>query len=211
MAESFRRSLTILTLVLTAAPLQAATLFSDNFDSRNLARWSPVSGAWSTCQHAGQTGYRYCQTDPAFFPPLSLAGDNGWADYSVQATVSLDNEVKGRVGVLGRVYDRYNFYELRLERDPAGAKRWWIFKSINDTFTRIASGPFDYQRATDYVLRLTMEVTTLTASVSTGHGRTFQTLGKGTDTKFRVGRIGLKTPGHYHQSSRCVRLCSEHE
>ena len=131
---------------MTAAPLQAATLFSDNFDSRNLARWSPVSGAWSTCQHSGQTGYRYCQTDPAFFPPLSLAGDNGWADYSVQATVSLDNDVKGRVGVLGRVHDRYNFYELRLEKDPAGAKRWWIFKSINDTFTGIASGPFDYQR-----------------------------------------------------------------
>ena len=193
MAESFRRSLTILTLVLTAAPLQAATLFSDNFDLRSLARWSPVSGAWSTCQHAGQTGYRYCQTDPAFFPPLSLAGDNGWADYSVQATVSLDNDVKGRVGVLGRVHDKYNFYELRLEKDPAGAKRWWIFKSVNDTFTPLASGPFEYRRATDYVLRLTMEVTTLTAAVSTDHGRTFQTLGKGTDSKFRVGRIGLKT------------------
>jgi hypothetical protein len=193
MTESFRWSFTILAIVLAAAPLEAATLFSDNFDSRNVARWSPVSGAWSTCQAAGQTGYRYCQTDPAYLPPLSLAGDNGWADYSVQATVSLDNDVKGRIGVLGRVHDKYNFYELRLEKDAAGAKRWWIFKSISNTFTPIASGPFDYQRATDYVLRLTMEVTTLTAAVSTDHGRTFQTLGKGTDTKFRVGRIGLKT------------------
>jgi phosphoesterase family protein len=182
-----------LTCALISTPLEAATLFSDNFDSGSLARWSPVSGRWSACSLPGQTGYRYCQSDPAYLPPLSLAGDLGWADYSVQAAVSLDNDIGGRVGILGRVHDKYNFYEIRLEKDSAGTKRWWIYKSVSNVFTAIASGPFEYHRATEYVLRLTMEVTTLTAAVSTDHGGTFHTLGKGTDSKFRVGRIGLKT------------------
>ena len=195
MTDALRNPLAVcaLTCVMTAAPLQAATLFSDNFDSGSVARWSPVSGRWSACGSPTHAGYRYCQSDPAYLPPLSLAGDQGWADYTVQATVNIEDDVKGRVGILGRVHDKYNFYELRLEKDSAGAKRWWIYKSVSNGFTAVASGLFDYQRATDYVLRLTMEVTTLTAAVSTDHGRTFRTLGKGTDTKFRVGRIGLKT------------------
>src|ERR1051326_1522590 len=109
MTDAVLRSLAtcVLASALAAAPLHAATLFSDNFDSGSVARWSPVSGKWSACPSGA--GYRYCQSDPAYLPPLALAGDEGWADYSVQATVNLDDEVKGRVGILGRVHDKYNF------------------------------------------------------------------------------------------------------
>ena len=177
--------------LLTVAQADAAILFTDDFETGGVARWTVISGAWSVC--SGPTGTRYCQSDPAFYPPMTLAGDNGWADYSVRATVNLDDDVKGRVSILGRVQDKYHFYELRLEKDAAGTKRWWILKNVSNASTTIASGPFDYLRNTDYVLKLTLANTSLQAAVSFDEGATFRTLGAGVDTQYRVGRIGLKT------------------
>jgi Phosphoesterase family len=178
---------------LTTLPVHTATLFSDTFDSGSALRWSPVSGTWSVCQPPGVIGYRYCQSDPNYLPPLSLAGDLGWADYYVQAVVNMDDDVKGRVGILGRVQDKYHFYELRLEKDSAGVKKWWLYKNVANTYTPLASGPFNYQRATDYVLRLSLTSTTIAASASFDGGVTFQSLGRATDAQYRVGKIGLKT------------------
>jgi hypothetical protein len=180
-------------ILFAAWPAFAATLFVDTFESGAAARWTVVSGAWSTCPAPTGLGTRYCQTQPVYLPPIALAGDNGWSDYAVQATVNLDDDAKGRVGVLGRVQDKYHFYELRLEKDAAGVKRWWIFKDVSNAFTAIASGPFEYARGVDYVLKLTLVNTSLTAAVSVDGGTTFRTLGTGVDSQYRVGRIGLKT------------------
>ncbi|MCU1384477.1 MAG: phosphoesterase [Acidobacteria bacterium] len=166
-------------------------LFSDDFESGKAANWTTVSGTWAVC--AAPTGNRYCQSDPAFLPPLAFAGDVGWADYSVQTSVRLDDDAKGRVSVLGRVQDKYHFYELRLEKDTAGVKRWWIAKNVSNLYTILASGPLDYARDTDYVLKLTLTSAVLRASVSTDGGTTYQALGSATDRQYRVGRIGLKT------------------
>lgn len=171
----------------------AATYFLDGFDTGSTLQWTPTSGTWAACQPPGAPGYRYCQTSTDYLPPMSLAGDNWWADYYIQATVSMDNDVSGRVAILGRVQDKYHFYELRLEKDAAGNKKWWIYKCVANAFTALASGPFDYQRATDYILRLRLTGTTIAASVSFGAGATFHSLGIATDTQYRVGRIGLKT------------------
>jgi len=170
----------------------AATYFFDTFDS-GATQWTVVNGTWAVCQPPGIVGYRYCQTSTDYLPPMSLAGDNRWADYYVQATVNLANDVSGRVAILGRVQDKYHFYELRLERDASGVKKWWIYKCVSNAFTALASGPFDYHAATDYVLRLSLTNTTLAASISTDNGATFHSLGIATDAQYRVGRIGLKT------------------
>jgi phosphatidylinositol-3-phosphatase len=183
----------LVAIVLATSRGHATTFFADTFDSGTALQWTPISGIWSACQLPGIVGYRYCQTDPNYLPPLSFAGDNGWADYYVQATVNMDNDVSGRVAILGRVQDKYHFYELRLEKDAAGVKKWWIYKSVANAFTALASGPFNYQRATDYVLRLSLTNTRLAASASFDHGVTFQSLGSATDSTYRVGRIGLKT------------------
>lgn len=180
-------------IVLLLLPGHAATFFFDSFESGSALQWAPLSGIWSVCQPPGVTGYRYCQSDPNYVPPLSFAGDPGWADYYVQAVVSMDDDVRGRVGILGRVQDKYHFYELRLEKDSTGAKKWWMFKNQSNTYTVLASGPFDYQRATDYVLRLSLTNTLLVASASFDGGATFRSLGTATDSQYRVGRIGLKT------------------
>jgi phosphoesterase family protein len=171
----------------------AATYFSDTFDSGTALQWAPVLGVWSVCQPPGVVGHRYCQSDPNFNPPMAFAGDPIWADYYVQATVNIDNDVSGRVSVLARVQDKYHFYELRLEKDSAGVKKWWIYKNIAGVYTALASGPFNYQRATDYILRLSVTGTTLAASASFDGGVTFQSLGRVSDSRLRVGRIGLKT------------------
>jgi hypothetical protein len=186
--------LTGVLIVFAIARGDAVTYFLDTFDAGTALQWTPVSGTWTTCRPAGtSTGYRYCETDPNWLPSLSFAGDNGWADYYLQAAVKMDQDVTGRVGLLGRVQDKYHFYELRLEKDAAGVKRWWIYKNIANTYTALASGPFDYQGATDYVLRFTLTNTALAGSVSLDGGATFRTLGSVSDTKYRVGRIGLKT------------------
>jgi hypothetical protein len=180
-------------IVLSILPGHAATLFTDTFESGTALQWTPISGVWATCQPPGVVGYRYCQTDPNYLPPLSFAGDDGWGDYYVQATVNMDNDASGRVGVLGRVQDKYHFYELRLEKDSVGTKKWWIYKNVVNTHTALASGPFAYQRATDYTLRLTLTGTTLAAAMSFDKGVTFQALGRATDSQYRVGKVGLKT------------------
>lgn len=171
----------------------AATYFSDTFDSGAALQWTPINGTWSVCQPPGIVGNRYCETAADYLPPMSFAGDNKWADYYVQATVNLANDVKGRVGILGRVQDKYHFYELRFEKDANGVKRWTLYKCVSNAFTALASGPFEYHAATDYVLRLTLTGTTLAASVSTDAGATFHSLGRASDSQYRVGRIGLKT------------------
>lgn len=185
------RAVTLM-LLCAATRVDAATLFTDNFNG-TAYRWTPSSGIWSVCLPPAASSYRYCQSDPNFTPPMSFAGDLTWADYSVQVTANLNDDVKGRVAVLGRVRDKYHFYELRLEKDSTGVKRWWIYKCVSNTFTALASGPYEYQRWTDYVLQLTMVDATLTASISSDGGITFLTLGRATDAQYRVGKIGLKT------------------
>jgi len=183
-------SVTIVLLLVSVLQARAATLFTDDFTSGS-AQWTIVSGAWSVCTAA--SGTRFCQSDPASLPPMAFAGDDGWADYSVRATVNLADDAKGRASVLGRVQDKYHFYELRLEKDTTGVKRWWILKCVSNAFTVIASGAFDYVNHTDYVLKLTLVNTSLNASVSTDAGVTFKSLGGAVDAQYRVGRIGLKT------------------
>ncbi len=194
MVERRTRVASVILLLLALLSLRgdASTYFADSFDA-GAAQWTPVSGVWSVCQPAGASGNRYCQSAPDYLPPMSLAGDNRWADYYVQATVNIDNDATGRVAILGRVQDRYHFYELRLEKDASGVKKWWIYKCVANAFTPLASGPFDYHRGIDYVLRLSLTNTTLAASASFDNGATFHSLGAAADAQYRVGRIGLKT------------------
>ena len=177
-------------ILVAASSARATTLFTDDFEA-GASRWTTTSGVWSVC--SAPAGHRYCQSDPAFLPPMAFAGDFRWADYTVQATANLDDDARGRVGILGRVQDKYHFYELRFQKDTAGVKRWWILKCVSNAFTVIASGPFEYVRNTDYVLKLTLTNTSLRGDVSTDGGATFHVLGSGSDAQYRVGRIGLKT------------------
>jgi acid phosphatase len=178
-------------VVLLARTLSGAPFFTDTFETGAAAQWTPMSGTWSVCQTATAAGSRLCQS--AARPALTVAGDDGWADYTVQATVNLNDDRKGRVGVLGRFQDKDHFYELRLAKDTAGVKRWWIAKTRDSADTTIASGAFAYERGVDYVLKLTLVNTSLGASLSIDGGKTFRKLGAGVDTTYRVGRIGVKT------------------
>jgi len=99
----------------------AATYFYDTFDAGATLPWTPTSGTWTACQPPGSVGYRYCQTTTNYLPPMSLAGDNRWADYYVQATVNMDNDVTGRVAILGRVQDNYHL--PRRVDSPCDARR----------------------------------------------------------------------------------------
>ncbi|HYM25234.1 MAG TPA: hypothetical protein VEU08_18585, partial [Vicinamibacterales bacterium] len=77
-------------LMIAAPRATAATLFTDSFEN-GAAQWTPSSGTWTVC--AEPAGHAYCQSDPTYLPPMSFAGDFGWADYSVQATVNMQDDV----------------------------------------------------------------------------------------------------------------------
>src|SRR5690349_14362537 len=55
-------------MVVASAHASAATLFADGFEA-GAAQWTPTSGAWSVCDDP--PGHRYCQSDPAFVPPMT--------------------------------------------------------------------------------------------------------------------------------------------
>gem|GEM_PF-1725016 len=172
----------------TSGPAQ---LFSDDFQSGSTSNWTTASGSWSVYQPSGQSyEYRSASTGDN----VTLAGNTAWRNYYLQSYVNLSSE-NGGVALLGRVQDATQYYQLELKKDSAGVKKWWIWKRNNNTWTEIASGPFNFTTGTYYLLRFDMHANTLSASVSTDWGSTFTALGTGQDSSYTAGKIGLRAWG----------------
>ncbi|MGN9812858.1 hypothetical protein ACTMSW_26335 [Micromonospora sp. BQ11] len=179
-------------LVKITNPSAPLTLFTDDFEDGDSNGWTPSGGTWQVQQPAGQSK-EYARTGTG--DALSRAGSSTWTNYRVQGYVKLDNEAGG-AALLGRVQDNSHFYQLELKKDAAGTKKWWIWKNDGGTWTVIASGPFAFTAGSYYLLRLDMSGSTLSASVSTTFGSSFQSLGSGTDSAYTSGAIGVRAVGH---------------
>jgi hypothetical protein len=165
-----------------------------NFEAGNIDGWMPTGGDWRVCQPVAFSKV-YCKTTED--DSLSMAGDSTWSDYTVQASVVLSDE-SGGVGVLGRVQNDSEYYQLALNKDPnTGEKKWWVSKNDRGRWTHIASGGYDFTANAFYHLRLEMYGSQLTASVAAeqGAGHTFMVLGSGTDTSFATGKIAVRAWG----------------
>ena len=125
-----------------------------------------------------------------------MSGSPNWADYRVDATVTIHDDRAGQAGIAARVQSEHYYYELLLGRDEKGAKSWLIRVQRRHKWTTIASGPFEYVYGTPYRLRFVLEGAHLQAWIGPADGQLAQ-LGEGSDPNpnLTLGQIGLVNYG----------------
>jgi hypothetical protein len=164
--------------------------FFDDFEDGAADGWATSGGGWSVCQVGGNSR-EYCKSDSG--TGLSTAGSGSWADYDVQAYLT-QSTTNGSAALLARVQDANRFYQLELKND-GGTRRWAIWKNDNGSWSEITKGDFGWNAGDYYLLRFTVQGSTLTASISTNNGQSWQTLGSGSDSTFGSGRVGVRSTG----------------
>ena len=189
-------SITVLQLQKAAGaaepPAGSRVLFED-FEGQSAASWTPAMGSWAACKPSANTSWEYCVSSAS--ENVSLAGSSAWRDYYVQAYVNLDSDAWSGVTILGRVQDATHFYQAELRRDGSGNKTWMLSKNSGGRWSYISSGYFDYAARNYYLLRLSMVGSSISVSISTDWGASFQQLGTGSDTEFGAGKVGLRSWG----------------
>lgn len=159
--------------------------FYDDFEDGNSDGWT--GNNFSVCQPPPHSK-EFCKSGTS--EGVTLAGNTSWANYAVQSYVLLESE-SSTVGLLGRVQDANRFYQLELKKN-GNNRVWAIWKNNNGAWNQIAEGPYNWSINTYYLLRLTVNGSTLSASISTNNGANFASLGSGNDSTFGTGKIGLR-------------------
>ncbi len=97
--------------------VQAASLFSDDFESGSPGNWTSTTGTWSVVQDS--SSYVYYQSGSS--EGRTSAGSSSWSDYSVQADVKVDNfNGNNRTYVCGRYTDGNNYYAASISNSNGG-------------------------------------------------------------------------------------------
>lgn len=183
----------------------AGAIFTDGFADPS-TKWTVVSGSWSGCVTPGTTTAAYCAN--ASDENEAYAGDPGWTDATVTATVT-PHDVSGArrgIDVISRYADAQHFYQLELAAESSGPQ-WAIYKNDANVWTILAHGQTVLDSDRPYVLRLRTSGSTLAASMSTD-GSTFAPLGSATDASYASGRIALRTWGGMTASFSNVSVTS---
>lgn len=172
----------------TATGANSKTLLKfDDYESWSAPNWTALSGSWSVQQPWGRS--REYQQGNGYGAHITTTGQTTWKDYVIESYVYSDNQY-GSIGLLGRVQNSTNFYQLELKRTGSG-NTWNIYKNLNGNWTLLASGPFNFSAGTWYGLRFEMKGTALKAYVADWYG--WNLLGGGTDSSFTQGKAGLRT------------------
>lgn len=97
--------------------VQAATLYSADFESSGALGWTATSGIWSIVQDSGSNVYAQTSSSEG----RTSAGNQAWTNYSVEAKVKIDNfNGTNRAYVAGRYQDGNNFYAASLYNSGSG-------------------------------------------------------------------------------------------
>jgi pectate lyase len=171
-------------------PADAATLaFSDDFEDGNSSGWTVPRGQWQVCQPPGQD-LAYCVTPLDGTTPNSFAGNTGWTDYSLEASVYVTG-IDGGVSIIGRAQDKKHFYMLQLKQYRR-THGWFIHRRDSTGWVDLAFGNYPWVANQHYHLKLDMQGSSLTASISTDGGVSYTTLGSVNDPTYASGRIGVR-------------------
>ncbi|UUZ84787.1 hypothetical protein LJK88_14845 [Paenibacillus sp. P26] len=100
------------TLMAGILPVQAATLYSDDFSDGNADGWSTTNGSWSVVQDNGNYVYYQSSTSSE---GRATSGSQSWTDYSVEADVNVADFNGSRAIVAGRYKDGNNYYGASLD------------------------------------------------------------------------------------------------
>jgi hypothetical protein len=156
------------------------TLFSDDFEAGNSAKWTVVTGTWSVVTDGTNV---FKQTNNAI-SAIAYAGTSTWTDYTVQSRIKLyDLNTLSGSGILARYVDSNNFYMLRLHQSG----KVQLYKNIAGTYTLLQEATTTVSTNTWYTLKLVMSGTTLTGYVD-GALKV-----SAADSSLASGRIGVRS------------------
>ena len=170
-----------LTIILLHAslPVQAATLFSDDFESGS-SQWTVQSGTWSVISDGSNV---YNQTNTGI-TARSTAGSSAWADYTIQARVKL---VSGSYAMLmARYQDSDNYYFMTL-RSTGTVEIKRMLGSSSGTALQTHSGVLSPATGAWYTATLKVEGSSLQGYID---GDLVLDVN---DSTFTTGLIGLGT------------------
>lgn len=169
--------------------VQAATLYSADFETGTASGWTSTSGTWSVIQDSGS--YTYAQTSSE--EGRTSAGNQAWTDYSVQAKVKIDNfNGTNRTYVAGRYQDGNNFYAASLYNSGSGKLE--LRKKVSGSTTTLATVDYPIAAGTWYTVKLTMSGSAITMHLN---GTQVLTAADSSLTSGAVGLISFKTAAKF--------------
>jgi hypothetical protein len=169
--------LVVFMLVLIPGGLNAATLFSDNFDDGNATGWIVQYGTWSVVQDSGS--YVYYQS--SLNEGRTSAGSSGWTNFSVEARVKVDNfNGSNRAYVCGRYKDGNNYYAASLMSNTIE-----IRKKLSGSSSTLVSKSYPIATGTWYTVKLVLNGSNISMYINGTQQLT------ATDSSIISGALGL--------------------
>ncbi len=173
--------LVVMLLILAYYPIQAAVLFSEDFEDGNFNGWSTSGGSWSVVTDGTKVDKQSSVSANAH----TYTGTATWSNYTVKARVKLlsFNGTDRPVGLCARFQSSSNFYALTV----SNANKLEIRKKASGSFTTLASKAYTAQTGTWYDFKLVVNGSNITAYVNDVLELT------ASDSSFATGRIGFMT------------------
>lgn len=185
LATCITGAVTAIVAILAVQPANAATLFTDDFETHAAfpaGGWVDDSetGTWNLAVD-GTDVARQTSADSETY--LLTNGQTGWQDYTVSARMKAGSTAV-RNGIVARFTNSNNYYSLLLHQNKVVLQR----KASGST-TVLQQAAFTYGTGSYYLLALQVSGSTVSGYVD-GVLRV-----QGTDTALAAGRIGLYANG----------------
>ena len=153
------RRATICAFLLTFAAANGAFALTENFDSGAAGDWTEVQGTWAVANgEYTQSDLTWATTATNETYHRSYFGDASWTDYTVEATVRIDESggVAAILGIFFRVTEKSDtgdYYYFRL--DERAAEGPALIKAPNIIIQENLAQPAEI--GVDYVLKVEVE------------------------------------------------------
>jgi hypothetical protein len=162
-------------------PVQAATVFSDNFEDGNTNGWSKSGGTWAVVADGSQTAR---QSNSGSENARLFAGTTSWTAYTVQARVKpLSLGSGGHAALLARASGSTKFYRLALL--PGNQVQLQAVNGSNVTV--IGGASRTVATGTWYTLAIEVNGSTVRGTVDGAQ------VAQGSSSVSSNGRVGLQT------------------
>lgn len=160
----------------------AATLFSDDFESGNSNNWTSTTGTWSVVKEGSSNVYSQTSTSEG----RTSAGNASWSNYTIQADVKVDNfNGTNRTYVAGRYKDGNNYYAASLYNSGGGKLE--IRKKVGGSSSTLVTKDYALSTGVWYNVKLELSGSTLKMYVNNTLELT------ATDSSLSAGAVGFVT------------------
>ncbi|GMK37671.1 hypothetical protein PCCS19_07250 [Paenibacillus sp. CCS19] len=164
----------------TGGTVQAADLFTDNFDDGNATGWTATTGTWSVVQDSGNYVYYQSSTSEG----RTSGGSATWTNYSVQSRIKVDSfNGSNRIYLAGRYKDGNNYYAASFDNSNGGTLE--LRKKVSGSSSTLATKSYALSAGTWYTIKLEMNGSSIKMYVN----GVLQL--SATDTSLTSGAVGL--------------------